>query len=237
MLFGFARKRSSKQNKKFEIVTSERTFTCKAETEAETLDWINALQCTNAQMMNSVLRNTIDERRQSISMLLQLGKESFFAEKGGPAPGGGGGGGGGEGTSNSLQPLMSTNRPKRELQEILKRESNKLCADCGTPEPRWVSLNLTIFICIHCSGVHRSLGVHISQVRSAVLDDWSEEMIQPFREKTNADSHLIWEKSLSASQKFKVQEEIIVSDREDERRARRQREAFITDKYVLRVFC
>lgn len=30
-------------------------------------------------------------------------------------------------------------------------------------DPRWASWNLGIFVCIRCSGTHRSLGTHISK--------------------------------------------------------------------------
>ncbi|KAM2492468.1 hypothetical protein PS1_044003 [Malus domestica] len=36
--------------------------------------------------------------------------------------------------------------------------------------PRLASVNLGIFIFMQCSGIHKSLGVHISKVRSATLD-------------------------------------------------------------------
>jgi hypothetical protein len=46
-------------------------------------------------------------------------------------------------------------------------EANATCADCGKTSPDWVSLNLGILVCLECSGVHRSLGVHVSKVSSA----------------------------------------------------------------------
>lgn len=45
-------------------------------------------------------------------------------------------------------------------------DANPVCADCDNIDPDWASLNLGVVICIECSGVHRSLGVHVSKVRT-----------------------------------------------------------------------
>lgn len=50
------------------------------------------------------------------------------------------------------------------LNEILKEEENKYCADCEAKGPRWASWNLGVFLCIRCAGIHRNLGVHVSKV-------------------------------------------------------------------------
>ena len=41
---------------------------------------------------------------------------------------------------------------------------NTACVDCGAARPEWCSVNLGVVICIECSGIHRALGSHISQV-------------------------------------------------------------------------
>ena len=48
---------------------------------------------------------------------------------------------------------------------IFFQPENQTCADCPTKGPRWASWNLGCFICIRCSGIHRSIGVHITKVQ------------------------------------------------------------------------
>ncbi|XP_010273190.1 PREDICTED: probable ADP-ribosylation factor GTPase-activating protein AGD11 [Nelumbo nucifera] len=67
--------------------------------------------------------------------------------------------------------------PLERLEELMNQPGNRICADCGSPEPKWVSLNHGIFICIKCSGVHRSLGAHISKVLSVKLDLWTDDQV------------------------------------------------------------
>ncbi|XP_008813423.1 probable ADP-ribosylation factor GTPase-activating protein AGD11 isoform X2 [Phoenix dactylifera] len=67
--------------------------------------------------------------------------------------------------------------PLGRLENLLSQPANRFCADCGSPDPKWVSLSLGVFICIKCSGVHRSLGAHISKVLSVKLDEWTDEQV------------------------------------------------------------
>ena len=78
--------------------------------------------------------------------------------------------------------------------------ANPLCADCGMPNPDWVSLNLGVLLCIECSGVHRSLGVHLSKVRSLKLDSLSDSECRLLLALGNERANSIWEADVGLQQ-------------------------------------
>ncbi|EFJ31196.1 hypothetical protein SELMODRAFT_169243 [Selaginella moellendorffii] len=85
------------------------------------------------------------------------------------------------------------------LKRLLAQRDNRVCADCGAADPKWASANLGVFVCIQCSGIHRSLGVHISKVMSTSLDEWTDEQVSVMAEVGgNAAANAIYEAHLPA---------------------------------------
>ncbi|CAA0832284.1 ADP-ribosylation factor GTPase-activating protein AGD12 [Striga hermonthica] len=83
---------------------------------------------------------------------------------------------------------------KRRLKDLLAQRDNRVCADCGAPDPKWASANIGVFICLKCCGVHRSLGTHISKVLSVTLDEWSDGEVDSMIEVGgNASANSIYE--------------------------------------------
>ncbi|KAI9724386.1 MAG: hypothetical protein M1812_000454 [Candelaria pacifica] len=121
--------------------------------------------------------------------------------------------------------------PSKLLQIVRDRDQgNCWCADCGSGiKTEWVSINLGIVLCIECSGIHRSLGTHISKVRSLTLDitSFSTDIVEILLQIGNRVSNMVWEARLDST--TSVPKPIPQSTRE-------QRLKFITAKYVDRVW-
>lgn len=107
---------------------------------------------------------------------------------------------------------------------IRSTAGNHSCADCGSPNPDWASLNLGVLMCIECSGIHRNLGTHISRVRSLDLDDWPSELVMVLTAIGNAAANSIFEASLQGREK-----PVATSNREE-------REKWIRAKYERKSF-
>ncbi|XP_073929579.1 arf-GAP with coiled-coil, ANK repeat and PH domain-containing protein 2 isoform X2 [Castor canadensis] len=135
-------------------------------------------------------------------------------------------------SSPSTGSLDSGNESKEKL---LKGESalqrvqcipgNASCCDCGLADPRWASINLGITLCIECSGIHRSLGVHFSKVRSLTLDTWEPELLKLMCELGNDVINRVYE--------AKVEKMGIKKPQPGQRQ---EKEAYIRAKYVERKF-
>lgn len=119
---------------------------------------------------------------------------------------------------------------RKQLEEFWQTEGNNVCADCGREEPDWVSLNLGIFICMGCSGFHRNLGVHISQVRSMTLDQIDPISTQYLKEIGNTCANKIFEYTLLATPAVREAEKPPLTA------PRTALESFIRKKYIKKGF-
>jgi len=73
---------------------------------------------------------------------------------------------------------------------------NQKCVDCNQKPVLYACWNLGGYICTSCSGVHRSLGVHISKVKSLTLDKWTHEQIKFIAERGNGWMNNVYTRSM-----------------------------------------
>ncbi|KAJ2316189.1 hypothetical protein H4R23_003685, partial [Coemansia sp. Cherry 401B] len=81
----------------------------------------------------------------------------------------------------------------QRLHKLRQPRGNRSCVDCGRADPEWAAINLGALMCIECSGIHRSLGVHVSKVRSVKLDNWEPELMQIMLRLGNARVNRVYE--------------------------------------------
>ncbi|XP_064612135.1 ARF GTPase-activating protein GIT2-like [Liolophura sinensis] len=78
----------------------------------------------------------------------------------------------------------------------MSRSPAEICADCTAFDPTWASINRGVLICDECCSVHRSLGRHISQVRSLKKGHWSPTLYSAVQQLANSGANNIWEHAL-----------------------------------------
>lgn len=96
-------------------------------------------------------------------------------------------------TASSLDGANENRAACAELKQL-----NPTCADCDSKDPEWASINFGVLLCIDCSGVHRSMGVHISKVRSLTLDAWDSDQLEVSLKLGNKKVNEIYEAQIPA---------------------------------------
>ena len=233
--------RNSERRFCFEVITPHYTRVYQAPSEDDMRSWIaainNALQSAfETKTANTALASppalTVSGRKDIAAVL--TGKSSSFS--------------GHRSTASSAQ--ASYKSPNRHAttgdkptylrnetidansSELLTRvresdDGNRYCADCNSESKvEWVSINLGIVLCIECSGIHRSLGTHISKIRSLTLDTaaFTPDIVDLLLLIGNRVSNMIWEAKLDRFLKPAPHS------------TREQRLHFVTAKYADRAY-
>uniref|UniRef100_A0A673LXE5 Arf-GAP with coiled-coil, ANK repeat and PH domain-containing protein n=1 Tax=Sinocyclocheilus rhinocerous TaxID=307959 RepID=A0A673LXE5_9TELE len=185
----------------FEVVSPTKSCMMQADSEKLRQAWIKAVQ-------NSIATAFRDKAEDAEKMDRKSSASSGSLDSGG------------EVKERSLKGESALQR------RVMTIGGNSSCCDCGQPEPRWASINLSITLCIQCSGIHRSLGVHFSKVRSLTLDTWEPELLKLMCELGNGVINHIYE----------ARREELGARKPQPGDPRHEVEAYIKAKYVERRF-
>lgn len=97
-----------------------------------------------------------------------------------------------------MNEVLTESKQESLFRKLLAKEENNICADCKVKGTAWVSLSFGIFVCINCSGVHRSFGMHITRVRSTKLDSWTVADAKIMETIGNKLANMYWENKLAS---------------------------------------
>ncbi|XP_035907037.1 ARF GTPase-activating protein GIT1 [Anopheles stephensi] len=73
------------------------------------------------------------------------------------------------------------------------RIQTDVCGDCGSADPSWASINRGILLCADCCSIHRSLGRHISQVKSLRQGSWQPSVLNFVNQLNAHGANSVWE--------------------------------------------
>lgn len=192
----------------FEVLSPTRSHTLQAESDQNLQFWLNNIQVaiTRAYKAMEHRSNSVDADELIPNSSSTPSSPSLTS------------------TPNSQQKQPS--KSQQRMDKLLAIPGNNHCCDCGSPDPRWSSINLGVTLCIECSGIHRSFGVHMSKVRSITLDAWDPELFKVMSELGNDVVNRIYEANLNDSIAVKATPEC----------SRSIRESFIRAKYIDKAF-
>ncbi|KAF9165892.1 Arf-GAP with coiled-coil, ANK repeat and PH domain-containing protein 2 [Actinomortierella ambigua] len=192
----------------FEVISPMKVHVLQAENAEEMKEWVNSLQNAITAAHNS--DRAPETRGFGSSAVTKDRHEPSFSQHGG---------------SPNLN--GNTDYDKQLLLQVRRIAGNEKCADCRSLSPMWASVNLGTVLCIECSGIHRSLGVHVSKVRSLNLDKWETEAVGVMLALGNEKTNSVFEaKILSGSEERWI---TVNSDRPE-------KERFIVAKYIKKEF-
>ena len=127
-------------------------------------------------------------------------------------------------SNNNLFLLSKDGLNSNKKKLITNLINENICSDCGAQKPTWLSLNWMTMICIECSSIHRSLGVHISKIRSLELDNIINEYLELLNIIRQTEINSILEEKISGNEKPKFNS------------TREQKEFFIINKYSKKKY-
>ncbi|GET02868.1 arf-GAP with coiled-coil, ANK repeat and PH domain-containing protein 2 isoform X2 [Rhizophagus clarus] len=146
----------------FEIISPNKTYVLQAENQEEMDDWINCLQ-TAAK--DAIYADQMPKLISDSNNLQGISQEDTANEF----------------NLNKKVNDEETLNSKQSISKIRELPGNDICADCKCKDPQWASTNFGTLLCIECSGIHRSLGVHLGNIKTnkiyeAKLDGNSERL-------------------------------------------------------------
>ncbi|XP_077510847.1 centaurin beta 1A isoform X2 [Amblyomma americanum] len=189
----------------FEVLSPSKTHMLQADSQESYDCWITALQSGISHALNQPAQDEDDRK---------LSKDDWKASSDSSL------------SSLSRQSANPVPKPPRAHIQLTSIPGNELCCDCRSPGPCWASINLGVTLCIECSGIHRSMGVHVSKVRSLTLDTWEPEILKVMAELGNTVINGVYE--------ARVDENVAVRATSDSSRS--VREAWIKAKYLQKAF-
>eukprot|EP00307_Rebecca_sp_RCC1486_P013408 CAMPEP_0119427400 /NCGR_PEP_ID=MMETSP1335-20130426/38237_1 /TAXON_ID=259385 /ORGANISM="Chrysoculter rhomboideus, Strain RCC1486" /LENGTH=166 /DNA_ID=CAMNT_0007453031 /DNA_START=54 /DNA_END=551 /DNA_ORIENTATION=+ len=130
--------------------------------------------------------------------------------------------------STSKASADMANKNLKRLEVLMKLPDNQMCADCPIKGPRWASINLGIFVCMPCAGIHRNLGVHISKMKSVNLDKWNGDWVDNMEKWGNIRANAVWQANVPSGYRLPTEK-----DAADQTHVL---ETFIRDKYERQMF-